>query len=183
MSTDQPTDAAFRWRLAFIIAAGVWLLTLVLVFCFWPVHIIRCPQRPAVVEYKGDYCTFFMASFIVTVPTAWQGWVHRNELGETVLAEQRVSFSPSWGWIVFRSYYDKRPDALDRWANAFPHSSQQRTRIAGHPAIKQVDGMTEAWFVRWDTRILIVSVQYAQKTAEAEKEVRDALSTLELRTE
>ena len=178
MGTNQSTDAVFKWRLALIVVIGAWILSIVLLMVFWPRHFVGCSKGFVGIEYKDDSRTYHMANmarFTVTVPLTWDGFLSQNEL-----AEQQLSFSTRWGRVIFRSYYDERPDALERWADDFSTWSLQRTQVAGYPAIKRVKGKSEIWFVRWERRILVVNVQYTQKTAEAQKEVSDVLSTLEL---
>ncbi|MGQ9881253.1 MAG: hypothetical protein ACUVSV_10395 [Armatimonadota bacterium] len=176
MGTNQSTDAVLKWRLALIVVIGAWILSLVLLLLSLPMmRLVRCPLGPVVIEYKDNSRTYEMSSFSVTAPLTWDGFPSKDDV------EQQLSFSTRWGRVIFRSYHDERPDALEIWAKDFFPSSQQRTRVAGHPAIKQVvEGKFEIWVVRWDTRILVVNVQYTQKTAEAQKEVSDVLNTLEL---
>lgn len=112
MGTNQSTDAVFKWRLALIVVIGAWILSLVLLLVFGTRQLVRCPRTPIIMECKDDSCTYYMASFVVTAPLMWDGSPNENELGETLLAKQRLSFTTDWGRFIFRSYYDERPDAL-----------------------------------------------------------------------
>lgn len=185
MKTTSREQILLRWRLYWLIMTGIATIGIVFYALVWLPGQSHCRDRPVrIVEKEKDgliyQCEYQMASFTVTVPNTWQGVVGHNQVGETTLCEQRVSFAPPWGSVVFRAYYDGRADALERWARSFYPSSQQMTTIHGYRAIKQVADKSEMYFIRYGTYVLVISVDFASWSSDAAKDLDQVLSTLRL---